>query len=100
MTTENPKYSRLFYEASRLFGRKFGVPLPQRVLEIGDTENGWHLKLNVTKAEADGIPPFGILAKWNGWPAGIIEVGGGVMVAGDAANEDSLIEWIGKENER
>ena len=37
------------------------------------------------------VPPFSAFVEFNGWPAGIIDPAGGVLAAGDAANESTFI---------
>lgn len=60
----------------------------------------WRVMLNGTgeeKPKTDKHPyiePFGIYVEFNGWPAGIIGPGGGIIAAGDAANEDAFIAAI------
>jgi hypothetical protein len=89
-----PRYATVFCEAVMAFGRRFGEPLPKRTLEMGNAEKGWGVTLNPTAEEVDALPPFSVKVSWNGWPAGIIQPGGGIIAAGEAANEDSLIEWL------
>lgn len=40
------------------------------------------------------LPPFDIYVTFNGWPAGVIGPDGGILAAGDAANEDTFIAAI------
>lgn len=42
------------------------------------------------------VPAFTAYVEWNGWPAGIISPRGGEIVAGSAANEDTLIAALQK----
>lgn len=42
------------------------------------------------------IGPFTAYLQWNGFPAGLIGLGGGTMAAGSAANEDALCEALKK----
>lgn len=37
------------------------------------------------------VQPFRVYVEFNGWPAGILHWGGGIIAAGEAANEDTLI---------
>lgn len=37
------------------------------------------------------VQPFTCYVEFNGWPAGIIHAYGGVLAAGDAANEDTFV---------
>lgn len=40
------------------------------------------------------VPPFVCAVFWNGWFAGMIDPWGGILAAGDGANENTLIESI------
>lgn len=51
----------------------------------------WHVRLNGAGEEQDGIPPFTASIEFNGWPAGLIDPAGGVIAAGELANEDTFI---------
>lgn len=46
----------------------------------------WEIALNGEKLQAE--------VKFNGWPAGIIDPCGGIIAAGEIANEDSFIQAI------
>jgi hypothetical protein len=46
------------------------------------------------------VPPYSIYFQFNGWPAGVIDAGGGVLAAGKLANEDTLIAAIDAAIER
>jgi hypothetical protein len=37
------------------------------------------------------LPPYEIYIEFNGWPAGVIGPDGGIIAAGDAANEKTFI---------
>lgn len=37
------------------------------------------------------IPPYHVVVEYNGFPAGIISPGGGIIAAGEAANEAAFI---------
>ena len=76
------------------FAAKFGTPLPKKLLEMGDPDHGWHCEINPTDETLGRIPPCTCNVTWNGFPAGIIDPGGGILAAGDAANEESLREWL------
>lgn len=58
------------------------------VYEFGD----WRVRLNGDGEEQDGIPPFTASIEFNGWPAGLVDPAGGVIAAGELANEDTFIE--------
>ena len=83
-----------FYEIAMRMARKYGEPLPTRLLEVGRDDIGWHVTLNPTGKELQEVKPYEAHVSWNGWPAGVIHASGGILAAGDAANEDSLIEWL------
>jgi len=74
--------------------RKYGSPFPQRMLYIGTPDAGWYVRLNPTNETLEGIAPFTAHVTWGGLPAGIIDAGGGIIAAGEAANEDTLCEWL------
>lgn len=64
--------------------------------KIGDL---WRIVFNGTgeaRKPDDGpeLPPFSVYVEYNGWPAGIIDPAGGILAAGDAANEDTFIAAI------
>jgi hypothetical protein len=40
------------------------------------------------------VPPFSIYVVFNGWPAGIIDAGGGCLAAGALANEETFLAAI------
>lgn len=86
--------AQAFLLAAERLGRECGTPLPKQVLEVGDAEHGWHLTMNLTPDDVYGLPEWHIAIKWNGWPAGILSPQAGMMAAGEAANEDSLCEWL------
>ena len=37
------------------------------------------------------VPPYAAYLEFNGWTAGLIDQGGGIIVASDIANEDAFI---------
>ena len=40
------------------------------------------------------VPPCTFYLEFNGWPAGFVGPAGGIVAAGEAANEDSLLAAI------
>lgn len=44
--------------------------------------------------EIDGLPAFNFRLSYNGWPAGIIDAAGGIIAAGEAANEETFIKCV------
>ena len=56
----------------------------------------WWIAVNGHKAEVrcskgGRVPSFECYVEFNGWPAGVIGLDGGLIAAGDEANEDALI---------
>lgn len=93
MATEAPIAEAFLLIAER-FGREHGSPLPKQLLEIGDRDRGWGVKLNPTNETIEDVEPYRAHVSWNGWPAGIIDPYGGCLAAGHLANEDALCEWL------
>lgn len=83
----------VYIEIAERAAREYGAPLPHRLLTIG-TSTGWLVRLNASGETQHGVAPYEAHVLWNEWPAGIIDAGGGVIAAGDAANEDALIAWL------
>jgi hypothetical protein len=59
----------------------------------------WWIALNghsEMRLSSDGgeIAPFTAYIKYNGWPAGVIDPRGGVIAAGECANERTFIEAL------
>lgn len=58
----------------------------------------WTIALNAHGTDQEygdvTVPPFNAYLVYNGWPAGFVDPFGGVMAAGAAANEDTLIEAL------
>lgn len=40
------------------------------------------------------VKPFNCYVEFNGWPAGILDPFGGIIAAGDCANEDAFIDAL------
>lgn len=51
--------------------------------------NGHRETINTSDDEP--VKPFTCYIKYNGWPAGILDFGGGIIAAGEGANEDTFI---------
>ncbi len=83
-----------FVLVAERFGREHETPLPKKLLSIGDPDNGWGARLNPTSAAIDGIDPFTAHVSWNGFPAGVIDPSGGVIAAGELANEEAFRAWL------
>lgn len=56
-----------------------------------DVDSTWKITFNGCPEERQSIAPFHILVEYNGFPAGIIGPGDGVIAAGERANEDAFI---------
>lgn len=59
-------------------------------------DDQWFIALNghskPAKCSRGGeVEPFGCYVEWNGWPAGTMNPFGGILAAGEAANEASFI---------
>lgn len=75
------------------------TPLKGRVADF--TRGGWRVVINGTEADHEvalsdecmgaTVPPVHMAVFWNGWLAGILNPAGGVLAAGEAANEDTFI---------
>lgn len=74
------------------FVREHGTPLPKRLLEIGDKDNGWHVALNLTKEQIEKVKPFQALVLFDGIPGALIDPGG--SCAFGFLDVDSLCEWL------
>lgn len=64
-----------------------------------ELDDAWWFALNghgePTKcSKGTEVPPFTVYVEFNGWPAGLVDPHGGVLAAGDAANEDTFIAAI------
>lgn len=62
-------------------------------------DDNWHIAINGHREPAkcstgEDVPPFACYVQWNGWPAGLITPAGGTIAAGEAANEDTLIDAL------
>jgi hypothetical protein len=89
------KVCELFMCIAERIGAVHGMPIPKRILTLGNPDKGWFVRLNNT-AEKDlfDLEPYQAMVEFNGFPAGIIDPNGGVLAAGDAANEDTFREWL------
>ncbi len=59
-------------------------------------DSRWKVAVNAHREpEAWGgaeIPPYSAAIEYNGWPAGLIDQHGGIIAAGECANENTFIE--------
>lgn len=44
-------------------------------------DDQWSIRVNGGRTEKEGIPPYSMLVEYSGFPAGIIDPGGGVFAA-------------------
>ena len=54
----------------------------------------WKVRVNAQKTELDCIPPYHASVEWNGFPAGLFSPAGGIIAAGELANEASFIAAV------
>ena len=59
-----------------------------------EIDEKWTVKVNGHDFDVEKVPPFHALVEFNGWPAGIFGLDGGIFAAGEAANEDSFIAAV------
>ena len=72
----------------------------------GNIDKNWQIAIHANKDQEVEFKPegtmggkaeFGIMLVWfNGWLAGMLDPGGGVIAAGELANEDRFIKAIDK----
>jgi hypothetical protein len=76
------------------------APLPQHpACWEHQVDQRWWICLNghkESKRNSDGfdVPSFECVVKYNGWPAGMFGPGGGIIAAGEGANESTFIEAL------
>lgn len=77
-------------------GEKAGaLPVKDKVWTLKVNEY-WSFKVNGYPEPREGIPGFHAMIEFNGFPAGLIGLNGGIIAAGEAANEDTFIEALKK----
>ena len=54
----------------------------------------WHITINGHREPYDGLPPYHMAVRFNGWPAGVLNPFYGVIASGEAANEDDFISAV------
>lgn len=54
-------------------------------------DDAWKISVNGHNEAIGHVPPYHMAVEFNGWPAGIFGPGGGIIAAGEAANEATLI---------
>jgi hypothetical protein len=62
-------------------------------------DDEWHIAVNGHDApmrDSTGfdVPPYHVSVHYNGFPAGVFGVAGGIIAAGDVANETTLIAAV------
>lgn len=62
-----------------------------------EIDQEWTIKLNPHGTQVEKVPPYTAAVYFNGWPAGLIDPGGGIIAAGDTANEEALAKAIERE---
>lgn len=65
-------------------------------LTIVEIDKHWTVKINPHRGDIENIPFGHMYVEFNGWPAGLISPYEGTIAAGEAANEDTLIDAIDK----
>lgn len=73
----------LFVRIAERCGEVYGCPVPQRVLTLGDTDVGWSVRLNPTNDELDGVPSLTAVPAYHGFPAGVVNVAGGMFIGSE-----------------
>lgn len=59
-----------------------------------DIDATWSVAVNPHAEKIENVLPYHAMVWFNGWPAGIVFAYGGSIVAGDGANEDSLVKAL------
>ena len=61
-------------------------------------DDQWKIALNGhsedTRHDGHNVPAYTAYVEYNGWPAGFVAPNGGILAAGDAANEATFIAAI------
>lgn len=94
-------------QASEAFGLIADVAIATGAAPLNKHAGCWELDLGAwwiaVNGHGDGakrcsrgpeVLPFNAYVEFNGWPAGLFDLCGGVMAAGEAANEGTLIEAL------
>lgn len=53
--------------------------------------NGHDVPMKLRGRQQVEVQPFRVYIEYNGWPAGVMDYGGGIIAAGEAANEETFI---------
>jgi hypothetical protein len=65
-----------------------------------DVDEHWTIRMNGHREEVGGVPAHTAALEYNGWPAGMSQPSGGIIAAGELANENSFIEAINRRVEK
>ena len=91
------KINEAFYELMQL-GSRLGVKNINTLPGCWEhqVDKQWFIAVNahdvpVKCSKGTSVGPFHCYVEYNGFPAGLINPGGGVIAAGSCANEDSFI---------
>lgn len=86
----------LFVRIAERMGEEYGKPIPLRTLSLGCGDGpGWGILFNPTKDKLADVPPFTAIVFHSGWPAGVVNLAGGVLRArGVGDSEQELLEWL------
>ena len=88
------KICELWYLICDVMADRYGTPLPEEILSLGDDEKGWGVKLNATGKDVGGMTAYSAHVSWGGFPAGIVGTDGGLIAAGAVANEKTCRAWL------
>jgi len=94
MTEQEADICQPYFHAVECFAKLYGAPLPKAMLEIGNPNQGWHVRLNATRDSTDEILAFEMVITWGGFIAGSMRPFGGIIANGELANESTFIEWL------
>jgi hypothetical protein len=84
------------FELIAKLAEKEGVsPIVNKIWQY-EVDEHWSFTVNGKNNTTDGIPPFNAMIVFNGFPAGIVGFDGGIIAAGEAANEDTFIKAMQK----
>lgn len=76
-------------------------PAPHdKLLVCGSLDSGWGFKLNTMKVEIENVQHGSVMVYRNGFPVGIIDAGGGSIIAMGSevgGAEQAFIEWCESE---
>lgn len=85
----------MFDLVTRIADQEGALPIRDKVWTCKVDEQ-WTFKINGHKEEMEKIPAFHMFVEYNGWPAGLVSSYGGIIAAGNAANEQTFIDALNK----